>query len=242
MTPSQQPFVDRVVLVTGASGALGQAVARAFRARGAALALTDRNPEKLRSAWSGPTPHGRPPWLHACDLGDATAVAAMVDQAVERLGRLDVVVNVAGAYRGGQPLHETPLETWDTVMESNARSVFHTCRAAIPALLAQGGGAIVNVAARVALGGAAGLGPYAASKAAVVRLTEAMSAELKGAGVRVNCVLPGTIDTPANRAVSPAADASHWVPPEAIADVVVFLASDAARAVHGAVVPVYGLS
>jgi NAD(P)-dependent dehydrogenase (short-subunit alcohol dehydrogenase family) len=112
----------------------------------------------------------------------------------------------------------------------------------VPHMLAQGYGKIVNVGARAALGGGKNMGAYSVSKTAVVRLTETLSDELKGSGINVNCVLPGTIDTPANREAMPRADFSRWVPPDALADVIVFLASDAARAVHGAAVPVYGLS
>lgn len=229
-------FSEQVVLVTGAAGALGGAVAEAFAAAGATLALTDRSPDKLAAA----SPAGA--WRRACDLADGEAVAALAAAVAADLGRLDVLVNCHGVFRGGTPLHETPLEAWDLVVDANARSVFHTCRAAVPHMLAGGGGRVVNVAARAALAGAAKLGPYCAAKGAVVRLTESLAAEIRTRGVNVNCVLPGTIDTPANRQSSPGADYAHWVPPAAIAEVILFLASPAARAIHGAAVPVYGLS
>jgi NAD(P)-dependent dehydrogenase (short-subunit alcohol dehydrogenase family) len=128
------------------------------------------------------------------------------------------------------------------LLNLNARPVFIASRAVVPTMLGQGAGKIVNVAARAALSAASNQGAYAASKSAVVRLTETMAAELRHQGINVNCVLPGTIDTPQNRQSMPKADHSRWVQPEAIADVIVFLASDAAREVNGAVVPVYGRS
>jgi NAD(P)-dependent dehydrogenase (short-subunit alcohol dehydrogenase family) len=165
----------------------------------------------------------------------------MVEEAVKRLGRIDVLVNAAGGWRGGKPAHETPLEVWDLMLDLNARTAFVASRAVIPVMLQQGSGRIVNVASRAALQGGRRSAAYSASKAAVVRLTESMDAELKGQGINVNCILPSTIDTPQNRAAMPKADTSRWVEPEALADVILFLASDAARAVHGAAIPVYGL-
>jgi NAD(P)-dependent dehydrogenase (short-subunit alcohol dehydrogenase family) len=229
-------FDGKVALVTGAAGALGGTVVAALHRAGATLAVTDRDADKLRAA------HGDARWSRACDLADGEAVVAMVDAAAAALGRLDLLVNCHGAYRGGTPVHETPLGEWDATVDANARSVFHTCRAAVPHLLRAGGGRIVNVAARAALAGTAGSALYTAAKSAVVRLTESLAAELREHGVGVNCVLPGTIDTAANRASRPGADFTRWVPPEAIADVILFLCSDAARAVHGAAIPVYGLT
>jgi NAD(P)-dependent dehydrogenase (short-subunit alcohol dehydrogenase family) len=229
-------LTGRVALVTGASGALGSAVVQALAGAGAKLALTDRRQEKLRDTY------GAAHWQRACDLGDGEATARLVDAAAAELGRLDIHVHCHGLYRGGTTVAETPLAEWDALLDGNARSLFHTCRAAIPHLLRSPAGRIVSTAARAALAGSAGSALYTVSKAAVVRLTESLAAELREHGVGVNCVLPGTIDTPANRAARPGADASRWVPPAAIADVVLFLCSDGARAVHGAAIPVYGLS
>jgi len=233
-------LTDRVVMVTGAAGNLGTAVARAFRAAGARLVLVDRDPERLSRLL--PDLAGSADCCIAApvDLTDEAAVKATVDEILGRFGRIDVLVNVAGGYRGGTPVHETPLATWDFLLSLNARTVYIASSAVIPAMLRQGSGKIVNVAARAALQGAAKLGAYSASKSAVIRLTEAMAAELKNDGINVNCVMPGTIDTPDNRAAMPKADTGRWVQPEALADVILFLASDAARAVHGAAIPVYG--
>jgi NAD(P)-dependent dehydrogenase (short-subunit alcohol dehydrogenase family) len=234
-------FSDRVVIVTGAAGNLGSAVTRAFQAAGARLVPVDRAPDRLPHLFPELADTADHFLATSVDLTDADAVEAMVDEAVKRFGQIDVLVNAAGGYRGGTVVHETPLQTWDFLLNLNARSVFIASSAVIPAMLERGSGKIVSVAARAALKGGRTMGPYSASKSAVVRLTESMSAELKKSGIGVNCVLPGTIDTPQNRASMPKADTSRWVAPEALADVILFLASDAARAVHGAAVPVYGL-
>jgi NAD(P)-dependent dehydrogenase (short-subunit alcohol dehydrogenase family) len=175
---------------------------------------------------------------------DATgeSVAGALQQAVDRFGRIDVLVNAVGGWQGGQPVHETSLETWDSLVTLNARSAFALSRAVVPHMLARGAGRIVHVAARAGLEGTARSAAYSASKSAVVRLTESLAAELKNEGITANCVLPGTIDTPQNRTAMPRADHSRWVPPEAIAGVILFLASDAAWPVSGAAVPVYGRS
>ena len=140
----------------------------------------------------------------------------------------------------GCPLHATPNETWDLMMNLNARTVFLMSRAVVPHMIAAGRGKIVNVAARAALQGTAEAGPYVASKMAVIRLTEALAAEVADNGINVNCILPGKMDTPANRAAQPAADFSRWVSPESMANVILFLASDLARDINGAAVPIYG--
>ena len=233
-------FSDRVVMVTGAAGNLGSAVAQAFQAAGAKLVLVDRAADRLQRLF--PDLVDSPNYFLATsvDMTDADAVEAMVDEAVKRFGRVDVLVNTVGGFRAGTPVHETSFETWDFLLNLNARTVFTASRAIIPHMLREGSGRIVNVAARAALKGGARMAAYSVSKSGVVRLTESMAAELKKDGINVNCVLPGTIDTPQNRKAMPKANHSRWVKPEAIADVIVFLASDAAGAVQGAAIPVYG--
>jgi len=233
-------FSDRVVIVTGAAGNLGSAVARAFQAAGAKLVLVDRAADRLQRLF--PDLVDSPNYFLATsvDVTDPDAVEAMVDEALKRFGRVDVLVNTVGGFRAGTPVHETPFETWDFLLNLNARTVFTASRAIIPHMLQQGDGRIVNVAARAALKGGARMAAYSVSKSGVMRLTESMAAELKKDGLNVNCVLPGTIDTPQNRKAMPNANHSRWVKPEAIADVILFLASDAARAVQGAAIPVYG--
>jgi NAD(P)-dependent dehydrogenase (short-subunit alcohol dehydrogenase family) len=231
-------FSGKVVLITGAAGNLGRAVADAFQKAGADLALLDRDEARLEAAYGSPS--GR--FYAGADLMSADAVARAVDAAARKFGRLDVVANIAGGFAMGPPIHETPVEAWDLMMNLNTRSAFYVCRAAVPHMLRIGGGAIVNISARAAREGKARMGPYCASKAAVITLTETLAAEHRHAGIRVNCILPGTIDTPENRRDMPGADYSKWVAPAALADVVFFLASAGARAISGASVPVYGES
>ncbi len=235
-------FGKQVVIVTGAAGNLGGAVARAFGIAGARLVLVDRAPDRLPLLFPDLADSADHYLATSVDLLDEGAVQAMVDEALRRFGRIDVLVNAAGGFRGGTPCHETPPDAWDLLFNTNARTVYVVSRAVVPAMLRQGSGKIVNVSARAALQASAKLGPYSAAKSAVLRLTEAMSAELKAGGIHVNCVLPSTIDTPENRESMPKADPSRWVTPDALADVILFLASDAARAMHGAAIPVYGLA
>jgi NAD(P)-dependent dehydrogenase (short-subunit alcohol dehydrogenase family) len=231
----------RVVMITGAAGNLGAAVAARFAALGSRLALLDRSADRLAQARDElDLPSAT--LLLPTDLAAPESVAAAVGEAVSQFGRIDVLANIAGGFTMGPALHETPDADWDLMMDLNVRSVFHTCRAVVPHMLRGGGGRIVNVSARAALEGKARMGPYCASKAAVLTLTESLAAEHRLDGINVNCILPGTIDTPQNRAAMPDADFSRWVPPAALADVVVFLASEASRAVTGAAIPVYGQS
>jgi NAD(P)-dependent dehydrogenase (short-subunit alcohol dehydrogenase family) len=235
-------FTGRVVLVTGAGGNLGRAVASAFRAAGAKTVLVDRDAKRLRQLFpelQGSSDHMLAGGTDLMAPGDLDGVVA---RAVELFGRLDVLVNCVGGFRAGQPLHETPMETWDLLLDLNLRTTLVAARAVLPTMLAQGYGKIITIAARAAMAGAANMAAYAAAKAAVLRLTESLAAEVKHAGVNVNCVLPGTLDTPQNRRERPDADFSKWVTPEAVACVILFLASDSARAIHGAAVPAYGLS
>ena len=233
-------FIGKIVLVTGAAGNLGSAVARLFAKSGARLALLDHDDGRLAKVFPDMVGASNYLMLDSVDSGDPAAMKIAVDRVIRKFGRLDVLVNTVGGYQGGQPLHQTPLETWDRMMNLNARTVFIACQQVIPQMLEQGSGKIVNVAARAGLGGSTGLSAYSASKSAVIRLTESLAAEVKTAGVNVNCVLPGTIDTLQNRAASPGADTQLWVSPQAIAEAILFLASDAARGIHGASVPVYG--
>ncbi|HVQ60506.1 MAG TPA: SDR family NAD(P)-dependent oxidoreductase [Burkholderiales bacterium] len=227
-------FSGKICLITGAAGNLGRAVASAFAAEGASLILMDHAEEHLRSAY-GAEGSGRR--FALADLRDAQSVARAVPPGT----RIDILCNIAGGFRMGQPVHETSDDTWDLMLGLNAKSVVNCARAVVPGMLAAGGGKIVNVAALAGLSGKANMGAYIASKSAVIRLTETMSAELRDKGINVNCILPSTIDTPQNRKDMPKADPKRWVAPEALAEVVLFLCSDAARAIHGAAIPVNGL-
>lgn len=224
----------RVLMITGAAGNLGQAVADAFAARGDQLVLVGRH-----------VPPGEADpqrWWVAADLLDADQTVAAHAQAVQRFGRIDVLCHLAGGFRMGEAVHETSAASWDFLLGINDRTLLNATRAVVPGMIEQGQGKIVTVGAFAAQKGAAGMGAYIASKSAVMRLTEALSAELKDKGINVNCVLPTIIDTPENRAAMPDADPMRWVAPAALAEVIAFLASDAARAIHGAALPVTGLS
>ena len=166
----------------------------------------------------------------------------MVHAAVAKFGGIQVLCNIAGGFRMGEAVHETSDANWDFLFDINARTLLHASRSVVPQMLKQKTGKIINVGAFGAQKGGAQMGAYAASKASVMRLTESMAAELRERGINVNAVLPTIIDTPQNRNDMPNADPAKWVAPEALADVVMFLASDAARAVHGALVPVTALS
>lgn len=234
-------FHDQVIVITGAAGSLGQATVNAFAGAGARLVLIDRHTEMMEERFPD-LAAGDDHLFTAVDLTDSNAAEALLYEVVQQVGQLDVLVNIAGGFRSGAAVHETSTEMWDFMMDLNARTVLNTARAVVPHMWQQQRGKVINIAARAALSGSKGIGAYVASKSAVMRLTETMAAELKERGINVNCILPGTIDTPANRRAMPDATHEKWVPPAAIADVILFLASDGARAVHGACIPVYGLS
>lgn len=227
----------QTVFITGAAGYLGHAVANTFRLRGARLVLADRQADALRRTFT----ESADVLLVPMDLLDRDQVHAGVQAALSRFGAIDACCHIAGGFRMGEPVHETSAATWDFLMDLNARTLVNVASAVVPAMSARGRGSIVTVGAAGAAKGVALMGAYCASKSALIRLTEAMSAELKDKGINVNCVLPSIIDTPDNRAAMPDADATRWVPPQELAEVIAFLSSDAARVIHGAAVPVTGL-
>ncbi len=232
-------FTGRHVLITGAAGNLGRAVAQAFAAQGAALVLADLKPEALQATFGTESADQR---FLGVNLLEREAVAVAVGGVLASIGRIDVLCHLAGGFRMGEAVHETSGATWDWLLDLNARTLLHAAGAVVPHMLAAGGGRIVTVGAFSARQGLAAMGAYTAAKASVIRLTEAMSAELREKNINVNCVLPTVIDTPQNRAAMPDADPVRWVAPADLAQVIVFLASDAARAVHGVALPVTGLS
>jgi len=223
-------FDGKVVVVTGAAGALGRAVVDFFAANGATVAQLD-----VLEIDNG---H----YSARCDLLDARDCQRAVDAIVARLGTIDVLANIAGGFTMGEAVHETSDATWDFMMGLNARSVLNMARAVVPVMLRGGAGKVVNIGAGAGQAGIAQLGAYSASKSVVIRLTEAMAGELKAQGINVNCILPSVIDTERNRQDMPDADFSRWVTPDAMAKVIGFLASEAAAPIHGAALPVSGLS
>lgn len=232
-------FKDKVVLITGAAGNLGRAVAAAFAAEGAALALVDVSEAALKAAYPEQDPRRL---LLAADLMQAASAKQAADAALAKFQRIDCLCNVAGGFRMGPAVHETPAELWQLMMNLNAGTVLNMAQAVVPAMLAAGSGKIVNIGAGGGLKGGAKMAAYSASKSAVIRLTESMAAELREQNINVNCVLPSVIDTPANRADMPKANPAKWVAPQDLAQVILWLCSDGARAVHGAAIPVNGLS
>ncbi len=216
------------IVITGAAGGLGRAVTAAVTSAGATPLLVDLafpddfapNQEKF-----------------AFDLTDTTATARQV----EKMGVIDGLLNLAGGFHMG-PSHDIGDEGWDAMFKINVQTLRSMIAAVVPGMVERGRGAIVNVGALGALQGQAQLGAYGASKSVVMRLTESLSAELRDQGINVNAVLPSIIDTPANRQAMPDADHAKWVAPQDLASVICFLASDEARAIHGALVPVRGLS
>jgi NAD(P)-dependent dehydrogenase (short-subunit alcohol dehydrogenase family) len=221
----------KIVVVTGASGALGKVVVASALARGARIAAIDHAASAMKA-----TPERIE--LGGVDLTDATEAKKAIDAAASHFGKLDALVNIAGGFAFETAAEGDP-KTWQRMYALNVVTALNASRSAIPHLTASGGGRIVNVGAMGALQAGAGMGAYAASKAGVHRLTEALAAEWKGK-ITVNAVLPSTIDTAANRTSMPNADFAKWVRPEELAEVILFLTSDAASAVTGALLPVNG--
>lgn len=221
----------RVIVVTGALGALGRVVANEALARGARVACIDYAPTQIPA-----TPERLE--LGGVDLTDATAAGKAIGAAAAHFGKLDALINIAGGF-AFETIADGDPRTWQRMYALNVTTALNASRAAIPHLAATGSGHIVNIGAKGALEAGSGMGAYAASKAGVHRLTEALAAEHKGK-ITVNAVLPSIIDTAANRESMPNADFTKWVRPKELADVILFLASDAASGVTGALIPVSG--
>ena len=230
---------NQVVMITGAAGSLGKAVAAGFAAGGARLALADVSEAVLQQAYPG-TADTR--LLLPANLLDSASAQNAVNAAMQKFGRLDALFNIAGGFAMGTPVHATAAADWQKMQDINVGTLLNAVRAAVPAMLAGGGGKIVNVGAGAGQKGVAKMGAYSASKSAVIRITEAMAGELREQNINVNCVLPSIIDTPPNRAAMPDADPKKWVAPGDLAAVITFLCSEQARAVHGVALPVVGLS
>ena len=229
-------FSDQVVIVTGGTGNLGGVVVRAFQTAGAKLVIPDRAPDRVQQRFPDLADSPDHYLVGSIDATQAEAMETLACNTLDRFGRIDVLINTIGGYRAGAPLHETPLENWEVMLNLNARTVFYACRAVIPAMLEQGRGKIVTIAAHSAMVGGANEAAYSASKSAVARLTESMAADYKRSGINVNAVLPAAMVKAEDLKAAPDAG----VTPEDVANVIMFLCSDAARIINGALIPAYG--
>lgn len=228
-------FSGQTAIITGASGLLASGVIPVFRADGAKLALTcgdDRLYERMPDLRNDPDAL----CLQNADLSDPAVVEDLVSRALAAFGRIDILVNIVGGWDAGKPVHEMTLDAWQTMFRLNATVAFLMCRAVIPAMLDGGGGAIVNIGARPGLRSSGNDAAYAASKAALLRLTESLSAEYKRRGIRVNAVLPSAI-APAEQY---AEDPHAGVTPAQLGKVIAFLCSDDGAIIQGALIPAYG--
>jgi NAD(P)-dependent dehydrogenase (short-subunit alcohol dehydrogenase family) len=224
---------DKVLVVTGSDGALGQAVAATLHGYGARLALIEHAHDPAIAPPAGALRYG------GIDLTREDAARAVMQKVFQDTGRLDGLINVAGGFRW-EKVAGGSLDSWDSMYQLNLKTAVVSCQAALPFLLKSGSGRIVNVGAMGAVKAGTGMGAYAASKAGIAKLTEALAEELKDQGVTVNAILPSTLDTPRNRLDMPKADFTRWVTPVEAAEVIAFLVSAEARAVTGALIPVVG--
>jgi len=236
----QISFAGRVVVVAGGTGGLGRAISAAFLEEGAKVIVTYRKEEEFGAFRNSAGLKQSLLEGRRVDVTDEVAVAAFMNEIVAERGAPDVLVNAVGGYAGGLKLWDTTTQVFDQMLALNLRSGFVLARAVMPVMLQAKQGSIVNVAAKAALDHGAGAAAYAASKSAALALMDSLAADSRGTGVRVNTILPSSIDTASNRLAMPHADFSSWPKPEDIAKVVLFLCSDLARVIHGAAVPVYG--
>jgi len=227
------PLRDKVVLITGANGGLGTAVTRAFLDAGARVAGVAK---KIQSS---DFPH--PSFIaFSAELGSADAARAVVASVIAKWEKIDVLVHLVGAFAGGQSVAETGDATLEQMLEVNLRAAFHMFRAVLPDMRTRANGCILAIGSRTATNPQPMVGAYSASKAALVSLVQTIALENKDRGISANAILPGTMDTPANRAAMPGADPAEWVQPVQVASLLVHLASDQASQISGAVIPILG--
>jgi NAD(P)-dependent dehydrogenase (short-subunit alcohol dehydrogenase family) len=233
-------FSNKTILVAGGTGGLGRAVSLAFLREGATVAVTFRHKEEFVPLTGAAAAGSERLAGFDADVTDARATADLVSEILSQFNRLDALVNCVGGYAGGTPLWQLEPEVFNRQLDLNLRATYALAKAAAPAMIVQKGGSIVNIASKAAWDHAAGASAYTASKAAAVALIDSLAADLLGTGVRVNSVLPSIIDTEANRRAIPNADFSRWPKADDVASVILFLASDASRVIHGASIPVFG--
>ncbi len=233
---------EQVVLITGGAGNVGRAVTRAFLQRGSRVAVPVYKTDQPEVVEALRAEFGDRLFLFALDLTTERGAAAAIRDVLDWSGRLDAVVHLIGGYSGGTRVAETPIEVWDRMIDLNLKSAWLVAHAALPAMLERGGGSFVFVSSRAARERRRGRAAYAVSKAALLTLVEAIAEEYRMEGIRANAVLPGTIDTEANRRRMPDAEHANWTHPEEIAEAILFLTSWEARTINGASIPVYGRS
>ena len=232
-------FSRRIVLVTGGTGALGRAVTKAFIASGATVIssyVVDREVDELDAQIKSAV------HLIKADIGKEEEVKKLISSILDMHGQIHVLVNVVGGYIGGKSMGELDEKEWDLMMNMNLKSAFLISKHILPQMISSKSGKIVHVSSRTGLKSNGYDSAYAASKSGLIRLVESLSEEVKELNINVNCIMPSTIDTEANRKAMPSADQSKWVKPPDLANIVLFLCSEEGKAITGAAVPAYGLA
>jgi NAD(P)-dependent dehydrogenase (short-subunit alcohol dehydrogenase family) len=232
---------ENIVLVTGAAGNLGGAVVKLFLEAGATVCALDHRQGRLERLHN-PSDSSELHLFENVDVTDRRMMEELSEKVKHQVGKVDVLVNTVGGFAYGEMVHEISPESWEKMMSLNVQSFLNVTRAFVPDMLNNGEGKVISVGSRASLKGGAMTGAYAAAKGALLRLTESMAGELMPYNIQVNCVLPGTIDTPENRGAMPKEDFEKWVSPEEIAQVILFLSSPQSNAISGAGIPVYGRS
>ncbi len=231
---------NRNVLITGGTGILGSSVTKTFLTQGDNVAVTylfDSEVERFKEY--NPELYDNVTFLYA-NVTEQDDIQKTIDTFLSKFNQLDILVNIVGGFIGGIPTTELEEDRWDFMMNLNLKTVFLCCKAVIPHMTERGSGKIVNVSARAGLKGEAGMSAYCVSKGGVRTLTESLGAEVMDSGINVNCIMPSIMDTPMNREAMPDEDHSRWVKTDEVADVICFLASDAAGIINGAAIPLYG--
>jgi len=233
-------ITGKLVVVTGAAGNLGKAVVKAFLNSGATVFGIDHREGRMEEFAQTAKYDNKFHPMEKVDITNMESVLTLAKEINKSFGEIDVLVNTVGAFTMDAGVHDLDRKTFQRMMGLNVYSFLNVTKAFVPQMIKKGYGKVISISARAALKGSTKMGAYAASKAALLRLTESLAAELKSENVQVNSVLPGTIDTPENRQDMPDADYSKWVSPEKLADVILFLASPDSDAISGAAIPVYG--
>ncbi len=233
-------FKDKVVVIAGGTGGFGSAVTTAFLQARAKVFVTYRSEQEFEALKASVNASAALTGIKTNVLDEAS-VKAMVQQAA-RSGRIEVLVNLVGGYLGGVPVAEMSLEQWNKMIDLNLKSAFLCCRHVLPLMMQQNAGRIINIGSKGGLQGGEGISAYGASKAGLINFTQSLAVEGKRYNINANAVIPGIIDTPANRQAMPGANFDEWVKPEALAQVILFLCSEEAQAITGATIPVFGKS